>query len=267
MNEFSRIAKETALAAGEILIKYWGNLSNIQEKKYSWDLVTEADQESEKLIIENISKHFPAHSILCEESGLNKEDDSEFLWIVDPVDGTTNYTHQYPMVAVAMALLQKGDPILGIVYNPILKEFFFAEKGKGAFLNDQKIQVSKSEKLNYSLLGTGFAYDRRETKDNNYAEFCHMTNTCQGVRRSGSAALDLAYVANGRLDGFWERGLNPWDIAAGWILITEAGGKVTSYEGDPLILKSGRILASNSIIHEQMIVELKRVKDEKIQIF
>jgi myo-inositol-1(or 4)-monophosphatase len=167
------------------------------------------------------------------------------------------------MVSVSIGLLYQGKPIVGVVYNPIHNELFQAAEGKGATLNGNKIVVSKTENLSFSLLATGFAYDRKDTIDNNYTEFCHITHLSQGVRRGGSAALDLAYVAAGRLDGFWERGLKPWDISAGTILIREAGGKVTSYEGGPLILESGRILATNGIIHDKLIEELLNAHHHK----
>ncbi|NGX42216.1 MAG: Inositol-1-monophosphatase [Chlamydiae bacterium] len=263
--KFLEIATEAAQKGGEVLEKYWGTQLDIQEKLFAGNLVTEADKESEKVILDLLKKTFPTHSILSEEAGLTDTKGSEFSWVVDPLDGTTNYTHQYPMVSISIALVHEDKPIVGVVYNPIHKELFQAAKGIKSTLNGHPIQVSKVTSLPQSLLATGFAYDRRETADNNYAEFCHMTHLSQGVRREGSAALDLAYVACGRLDGYWERGLNPWDIAAGVILIEEAGGKVSSYEGDPLILETGRILASNGLIHNELIQELQNVGDGKPQ--
>jgi len=183
---------------------------------------------------------------------LTGDPEAEYLWAVDPLDGTTNYTHQMPLFAVSIGLLHRMKPILGIVYNPFTNEFFKAYKGGGAYLNDSKIQVSKVSGLEKSLLATGFAYDRRDTPDNNYLEFCYMTSITQGVRRMGSAACDLAFVAAGRYDGFWERGLKIWDIAAGIVLVEEAGGRITSYENAPIDLHSGRILASNGLIHDDM---------------
>lgn len=262
-NELLLEAEEIAKAAGNILEKYWGKLSLIKQKQFYWDLVTEADMESEQLIISKIAEKFPEHKILSEEAGLKDSGKGEFMWIVDPLDGTTNYTHQYPMVAVSIGLLYQNQPILGVIYNPILKELFKAAEGAGAYLNNQPIKVSKINELNKSLLATGFAYDRKETNDNNYAEFCHLTNMSQGVRRGGAAALDLAYVASGRLDGYWERGLKPWDIAAGIVLVTEAGGRITSYESGPIDLSSGRILATNGKIHPLLSAELTSIAREK----
>src|ERR1700733_41744 len=263
--DFLDIASKAAREGGKILEKYWGKLKNVQEKKFTGDLVTEADKESEEVIIRLLNQHYPTHSILSEEGGFYEAKDKEYSWVIDPLDGTTNYTHQYPFVAVSIGLLRKGKPIVGAIFNPIMNEIFLAAEGEGAFLNGKPIKVSKVKSLNQSLLATGFAYDRRETFDNNYTEFCFLTHFSHGVRREGSAALDLAYVAAGRLEGFWERGLNPWDIAAGVILVEEAGGKVTSYEGEDLILGSGRILASNGFIHENLILELKKAHQRRLK--
>jgi myo-inositol-1(or 4)-monophosphatase len=258
-------ATEIAKEAGQVLINYWGKLTNIRQKDYTWDLVTEADQESEDIILGRIKQWYPDHAILSEEAGEHLTDQSPYLWVVDPLDGTTNYTHQYPFVSISIALLHHGKPIVGVVYNPILQELFQAEQGKGAHLNGQSIHVSKIKNLNQCLLSTGFAYDRIDNPENNYSEFCHMTQVSQGVRRGGSAAIDLAYVAAGRLDGYWERGLNSWDIAAGVLLIEEAGGKVTSYEGDPVVLESGRLVSSNGLIHDDLISELvKKNRDPRL---
>lgn len=256
------LAVQAAQQGGAVLKKYWGNLSEIKEKKFQGDLVTQADQQSEEVILKWISRHFPNHQILAEESGFYKQpsDHSDFIWAVDPLDGTTNYAHQYPMAAVSIGLIYRQEPILGVVYNPFSEELYQAAKGLGATLNRQRIHVSQIRTLNQSLLATGFAYDRRETTDNNYAEFCHFTHLTQGVRRAGAASLDLAYVACGRLDGYWERGLKTWDIAAGAVLVTEAGGKVSSYELEPLDLESGRILASNGHLQSAMSQELKQIK-------
>lgn len=255
-------AQRAALQAGATLMKFWGKLTDIQEKTYPWDLVTEADKESEQVILREISADFPSHQILSEEAGFNFAKAQDYLWVVDPLDGTTNYTHQYPMVSVSIGLLYKGKPVLGVVYNPIHQENFFAVKGRGAFLNGSPIRVSKTPTISRSLLCTGFAYSRQVFDDNNYAEFCHITHISQGVRRGGSAALDLAYVAAGRLDGFWELGLKPWDIAAGIILIEEAAGKVSAYEGTPLIIDSGKILATNGVIHEELRLELLKIRQQ-----
>lgn len=254
-NKIHEIAKN----AGEILRSYFGKVSQVKEKQFYWDLVSEADLASEAYIISEIKKEFPGHSILSEEAGSLVESTSSFEWVIDPLDGTTNFTHGYPMVSISIGLLVNKIPTLGVVYNPILEEFFSASKGKGATLNGNPLQVSGVKILEKSLLATGFAYDRKFVREKNYAEFCHMTEICQGVRRCGSAAIDLAYVAAGRLDGYWERGLKPWDMAAGIVLVSEAGGKVTSYEGEAFDITSGRILATNAHIHKLLSDELQEV--------
>lgn len=259
------IATQTALQAGIVLKKIWGNLQNIQEKDFPGDLVTEADKHSESLIVQMLTHAFPDHQILAEESGISLlSSDSDFVWAVDPLDGTTNYAHQYPMVAVSIGLLYQQEPILGVIYNPLTEELYQAAKGWGAKLNDQLLKVSTTATLRESLLATGFAYDRRETTDNNYAEFCHFTHLSQGVRRAGSASLDLAYVACGRVDGYWERGLKLWDMAAGIILVREAGGQVTAYDLTPADLASGRLLATNGHLQEAMSYELMAVRQGKL---
>ncbi|MBA3958171.1 MAG: inositol monophosphatase, partial [Parachlamydiaceae bacterium] len=254
---YQKAAESFAEAAGVILKKYWGNLSSIRSKTYFWDLVTEADTEAEHTILKLIKEKYPTHLTLSEEEGLKEIHNAEFLWIIDPIDGTTNYTHQYPMVAVSIGLLINDIPSVGVVFNPFTNEMFSASLKNGATLNNQLLHVSNVDSLERSLLGTGFAYNRRHTVENNYAEFCHLTNLCQGVRRSGSAALDLAYVACGRLDGFWERGLQPWDMAAGILLISEAGGLITNYPQGPFDLYSGKILATNGVLHSTLTEALK----------
>jgi myo-inositol-1(or 4)-monophosphatase len=254
------IATEAALVAGAILQSYWGNLELIREKGRPGDLVTEADAGAEAAVLNVIQRHFPDHKILAEESGAQGNPESPFLWAIDPLDGTTNFAHQYPFSATSIALLKDGVPQVGVIFDPFHQELFRAAKGLGATRNRQPIRVSKTQALADSLLVTGFAYDRRETADNNYAEFCYLTHLTQGVRRGGSAALDLAYVACGRLDGYWERGLSPWDIAAGVVLLEEAGGQVTAYNQSPFDLASGRILATNGQIHQALSTELLKVK-------
>ena len=249
LQRFLDIATEAASAGGAVLQYYWGNLSNIQQKGRPGDLVTEADKAAEKEVLAVLRRHVPDHAILAEESGSIGEQTDELLWAVDPLDGTTNYTHQYPFCGCSVGLLIDGQPAVGAILNPVDNQLFRAARGLGATCNREPISVSKTETLAESLLVTGFAYDRRETIDNNYAEFCHLTHLTQGVRRGGSASIDLAFVACGRLDGYWERGLSPWDVAAGVILVEEAGGTVTAYDKSPFDIKSGRILATNSQIH------------------
>jgi len=249
---FLDIATLAATTAGNVLLKYQDNLKAITEKGRPGDLVTEADKEAEAQILELLQRHVPDHAILAEESGQLGNEKSPYLWAIDPLDGTTNYAHGYPVSAVSIGLLIEGVPQVGVVYNPFTNELFQAAKGLGATLNARPLHVSSTAKLEQSLLVTGFAYDRRETNDNNYAEFCHLTHLTQGVRRSGSAALDLTAVACGRLDGYWERGISSWDIAAGIVLLKEAGGKVTAYDGSPFNIESGRILATNGHLHDSL---------------
>jgi myo-inositol-1(or 4)-monophosphatase len=254
------IATIAAMAAGTELQHYWGNLTDVREKGRPGDLVTEADRAAEKAVLDVLTRHFPDHGILAEESGLLGNQASRYQWAIDPLDGTTNYAHQYPVFAVSIALLIDGVPAVGVVYNPIRQELFQAATGLGATLNRRPMRVSRTAELRQSLLVTGFAYDRTETPDNNYAEFCQLTHITQGVRRAGSAALDLADVACGRLDGYWERGLSPWDLAAGVVLVREAGGQVTAYDQTPLAIGSGRLLATNGVIQSALSQELLRVK-------
>jgi myo-inositol-1(or 4)-monophosphatase len=249
---FLDLASEAAMAAGAVLQSNWGKLENIQEKGRAGDLVTEADKQAEAEILKILHRHLPEHAVLAEESGKLGKSDSKYLWAIDPLDGTTNYAHGYPMSSVSIGLLIDGIPQVGVVYNPFRNELFRAAKGLGATCNRLPIQVSQTSELSKSLLVTGFAYDRRETQDNNYAEFCYLTHLTQGVRRSGSAALDLTDVACGRLDGYWERGLRPWDVVAGIAIVEEAGGKITAYDNTPLNIQSGRILATNGLIHDSL---------------
>ncbi|HEY9630974.1 MAG TPA: inositol monophosphatase family protein [Coleofasciculaceae cyanobacterium] len=257
---FLDIATEAAIAGGAVLQHYAGNLKNVQEKGRPGDLVTEADKAAEAAILSVINRHFPEHAILAEESGKIGDQASEFLWAIDPLDGTTNYAHQYPFYAASVGLLIKGIPSVGVILDPFHEDLFRAAHGLGATLNHRSIQVSQTTDLSKSLLVTGFAYDRRETPDNNYAEFCHFTHFTQGVRRGGAASLDLAYVACGRLDGFWERGLSPWDMAAGVVIVEESGGRVTAYDEGAFVIESGRILATNGHIHSALSQELLKIK-------
>ncbi|MCL1463841.1 inositol monophosphatase family protein [Argonema galeatum] len=257
---FLEIATEAALAAGGVLQSYLGKLEEIEEKGRPGDLLTAADKAAEATILEILRRHFPDHSILAEESGRLGENKSEYLWAIDPLDGTTNFAHQYPFFATSIGLLIDGIPQVGAIFDPFHNELFRAAKGLGATRNRRPISVSATSDLSKSLLVTGFAYDRRETADNNYAEFCHLTHLTQGVRRSGSASLDLAHVACGRLDGYWERGLSPWDIAAGVVVVLEAGGNVTAYDRSSLQIDSGRILATNGHIHHSLSSELMQVR-------
>lgn len=262
LQNFLDIATESVLAAGAILEDLYGKLKAIAEKGRPGDLVTEADKKAESTILEILARHCPDHAILAEESGyLGDQTANPYLWAIDPLDGTTNYAHGYPVACVSVGLMIGGIPQVGAIYNPFRRELFRGAKGLGATLNRRPIRVSQTATLEKSLLVSGFAYDRRETLDNNYAEFCHLTHLTQGVRRSGSAALDLADVACGRLEGYWERGIKAWDIVAGIVILEEAGGTVTSYDNDALDIQSGRILATNGLIHQELSRSLRHSAD------
>jgi len=246
-------AIQTARDAGRLLAERFGRNLRISNKS-ELDLVTESDLASERLIIDRIKTHYPRHAILAEESGASPPAggaSSEWRWIIDPLDGTTNYAHGYPCFCVSMGLEHQGRLQLGVVYDPMRDEVFSAERGEGAALNDKRIHVSSTLNLASALLCTGFPYDVRERSE--FARhFSNFIMNAQGVRRDGAAALDLAYVAAGRFDGFWEEGLKPWDVAAGALMIEEAGGRVSNYANGPLDIFNPPILASNGLIHEQM---------------
>jgi len=246
-------AIETARAAGNLLLEKYGRISHIT-KKGDYNLVTEADLASEALIIERIKSHHPRHMILAEESGQTVVvgGDSKWKWIIDPLDGTTNFAHGYPCFCVTIALEHEGSVVLGVTFDPTRNELFTAEKGQGASLNFKPIRVSSTEKLSESLIVTGFPYGFKDKPD--FARhFTAFLLGSRGVRRDGSAAIDLAYVACGRFDGFWEEGLNPWDIAAGVLMIEEAGGRVSRYDGARLNIYEPPICATNGAIHEEML--------------
>lgn len=246
-------AIETAQAAGQVLLEKFGRKINIS-KKGDINLVTEADLASEKLIIERIKSYYPKHSILAEESGeaIVAGGDVSWKWIIDPLDGTTNFAHGYPCWCVTIALEHDGEIVVGVTFDPTRNELFAAEKGRGATLNNKPIRVSETEKLSEALIITGFPYDFKQKE--NFAQ--HLTDfllKSRGVRRDGSAAIDMAYVACGRFDGFWEEGLNPWDVAAGVLLIEEAGGRVSYYDDSKFSIYNPPICADNGLIHSEML--------------
>jgi len=250
-------AIQTARDAGRVLVDRLGRAIQITNKG-DIDLVTEADLAAERLIVERIQSYHPNHSILAEESGKTERSGSgsEFKWIVDPLDGTTNFAHGYPCFCVSIALERAGVVEVGVIYDPMRDELFAAERGMGATLNDRTICVSETFDLNRALLCTGFPYDVRLRDD--FARHLHQfIMTAQGVRRDGSAALDLAYVACGRFDGFWEEGLHPWDMAAGVLLIEEAGGRVSRYDGSAFDIYAPPIVASNGLVHDAMMDVLR----------
>ena len=248
---------QTAREAGQILLDKFGRKINVS-KKGDINLVTEADLASEKFIIERIKSHYPKHSILAEESGeaVVVGGSSQWKWIIDPLDGTTNFAHGYPCFCVTLALEYEEKIVVGVTYDPTRDEMFSAERGNGASLNGRQIRVSDTEKLSEALIVTGFPYDFKQKV--NFAR--HLTDflfRARGVRRDGSAAIDMAYVACGRFDGFWEEGLNPWDVAAGFLMIEEAGGRVSYYDDTPFRIYQPPICASNGLIHPEMIDVLR----------
>jgi myo-inositol-1(or 4)-monophosphatase len=250
-------AIDVAREAGGVLVQRLGAAK--VTNKGDIDLVTEADLASEKLIIERISSYHPQHAILAEESGESALVDgkrSEWKWVIDPLDGTTNYAHGYPCFCVSIALEHNGVIEIGVVYDPVRDEMFAAERGNGATLNGRRIRVSEIEELKNAMLVTGFPYNVRERPDFT-RDFANFTMAAQAVRRDGSAAIDLAYVACGRFDGFWEDGLSPWDIAAGMLLIEEARGTVTNFDNEPLSIYTKKVLATNGLVHDAMLRVLK----------
>jgi len=259
LTSYLEFAIKTARQAGKLLVFLQPSFRQAKTKSTTLDLVTKADYLSEKLIIRNIKHKFPGHQIISEEQ--NSLDNSKFkihnsyfTWVIDPLDGTTNYSHQFPFYCVSIALVKNNKILLGVVYNPNLDELFYACAGKGACFNHKRLKVSNTKSLNKSLLATGFPYIIRESPGDNFRNFQNFCLNAQAIRRAGAAALDLAYLAAGRFDGFWERELKPWDTAAGVIILTEAGGKATDFKNNKYNLFLHReILASNKYIHQQMI--------------
>lgn len=250
-----RVAKDAAFQAGKML-KQNSCTSKEIHYKGAVDLVTDFDKRSQDIIFEHLSKHFTEHDFLAEEN-LRKERGSEFCWIIDPIDGTTNYAHNFPVFCVSIALAFKDETKLGVIYDPMREEMFTAVKGQGAALNNNRIQVSTIRELDLSLLATGFPYDLRESRVNNFDHFLNFATRVQGIRRGGSAAMDLCYVACGRFDGFWELKLQPWDVAAGRVIVLEAGGHVSDFQNSETGLSAQETLATNGLIHDQMVNVLK----------
>lgn len=248
---------EALARAGGIIKSNFGKKQKIS-KKGEFNLVTEIDKTSEKAVVELILKRFPDHSILAEESPAVKGSDSR--WIIDPIDGTTNFAHAFPVVSVSIAFEKEGKLEMGGVFDPFRKELFLAERGKGATLNGKRIHVAKTETLSDSLIATGFPYDRKNNPDDYLAMLRIFLTKVQGIRRAGSAALDLSYVACGRYDGFYEMKLAPWDKAAGMLMVSEAGGKLTNFSGGPLTLGDMQNLATNGLIHREILETLGSFK-------
>jgi myo-inositol-1(or 4)-monophosphatase len=254
---FLRLALAAAKEAGRIQMVHYGRPYKIAYKG-EIDPVTEVDKLCEKAIVRMISGAFPDHDILSEETPF-EEKGSPWKWIIDPIDGTSNYIHEYPSFCVSIGLEAEGEVILGVVYNALLSELFHAEKGEGAFLNGDRMMVSHTEELDGSFLCTGFPYDVREHGDFYLKYFKAFIAHSFGLRRPGSAVLDLCYVAAGRFDGFWEMKLRPWDVAAASLMVAEAGGEVTDFKGNPYSIYSNQILATNGFIHDQMLQVMEEV--------
>jgi myo-inositol-1(or 4)-monophosphatase len=250
MTEFLKEAIAAAEKSGELIKRSVGRNKNVSFKG-AIDLVTDIDKRSEKMIRDHLAKKFPAHQFLGEEGGGGKEGCS-YRWIVDPIDGTTNFVHDFPYFSVSIALELDCQPIVGVVYDPVHGEMFTAVKGQGAFLNGKRIKISKVKDMKKSLLCTGFAYEIKDAQDSNVEHFVDFLMSSQAVRRMGSAALDICYVACGRFDGFWEIGLKPWDTAAAVLVLREAGGKLSKFNGGNYSHYDKEILATNGLIHGQM---------------
>ena len=257
MSQYLPEVEAIARQAGALIMDHFSRHVTI-EYKGDVDLVTAADRASEKLIVERLRRCWPEHDIVGEE-GTRSDTGAEYRWYVDPLDGTTNFAHGYPVFCVSIALVRKDEQLeVGILYDPTRDEMFAAERGQGARLNGKPIHVSRTATLGESLLGTGFPSQKRH-KNPNIHFYQQLTLRSHGVRRAGSAALDLANVASGRYDGFWEFNLNPWDTAAGALLVQEAGGMVTRFDGSPFRLDSREVLASNGLIHQELITNFAEI--------
>lgn len=254
--EFLETAVRAARLAGEVISSHLGRAKEIDMKQAS-DFVTDIDRRSEELIISTIKESFPTHSFLAEES--LKEEAIGYRWIIDPLDGTTNFIHTYPVFSVSIALEHMGEVILGVIYDPMRNELFSAEIGRGASLNGLPVKVSQVARMRDALITTGFPFRGKKIIDDYLRLFKSVFLRVSDLRRAGSAALDLAYLASGRCDGFFEAGLGPWDIAAGALIIREAGGMITDFDGGPGYLSTGNIVAGNPAIHGELLAEVKKV--------
>jgi len=251
VDPFESAARRAVDRAGAIIRERWHDHGAVERKSTAIDIVTDVDRAAEAAILEVLRSAFPDHAILAEESGAVGE--HEFVWLVDPLDGTTNFAHGYPQVSVSIALRRGRETLLGLVYDPVRDELFVARRGGGATLDDRRLEVSREQGLGSALLASGFPYDRREHADFYLSFFKAFMLRTQGIRRAGSAALDLCWVAAGRVDGFWEWKLKPWDTAAGALVVEEAGGRVSDFRGGPFDPFQEQTLASNGYIHDEMV--------------
>lgn len=258
MSELLQVAQDAALEAGNFLKESIGRVRNVETKKGEVrNLVSDIDKGSEERIIGRIRRQYPHHAVLAEESG-GSTGDAEYRWIIDPLDGTTNFLHGLPIFSVTIGIEHGGEIVGGVIYNPNMEELFVAEKGSGAFLNGKRISVSPAKELINSLVVTGFPYHINENPDHAVDHFVNFLYEARGLRRLGSAAIDLAYVAMGRFDGFWEVSLQPWDMAAGVLLVREAGGRTSDFSGAPTSVYRKQIVASNGLIHDEMVRVLEK---------
>ncbi|MDH5426675.1 MAG: inositol monophosphatase [Nitrospirota bacterium] len=260
IDDLTHTAIQAARLGGAILQDYAQKGFTIESKGESINLVTEADLQSEKAIIQSIRTTFPEHQILSEEQGLQDIPQHPIKWIIDPLDGTVNFAHGFPMYNVSIGVEYEGTCIIGAIYDPTRNELFLGQRGRGATLNGTPIHVSATPTLVKALLVTGFAYDIHTATDNNLKEFSAFAIRAGGMRRTGTAAIDLCYIACGRLDGFWELQLKPWDTAAGKVIVEEAGGKITDYAGKPYSIYGSTVLATNGHIHSEMIEVLREIR-------
>jgi myo-inositol-1(or 4)-monophosphatase len=247
------LAERLAREAGRIQRERYETDIRVQTKSASIDLVTEVDHACEALIVSSLRAERPGDAILAEEGGGEDDPDASWRWIIDPLDGTTNYAHGYPRFCVSIGVSHEGEPAVGVVYDPLLDELYAASRGGGASLNGRAIRVSSETTLGNALLATGFAYDVRRSPEDNLDHFAHFVKSVRGLRRDGSAALDLCYVAAGRFDGFWELKLHPWDVAAGSLIVEEAGGRTSDLAGNPPRGDGRETVASNGHLHDAMI--------------
>lgn len=254
IEDIIQISKE----AGNLIRNAFGKVHSIEFKTNELNLVTESDKASEKLITDFIKKKYPTHGILAEE-GSEANKSAEYLWVIDPLDGTTNFAHGLPIFSVSIGLQKNGETIAGVVYDVMRDVVFSAEKNHGSFENGNKIQVNKNSVLGHGILVTGFPYDIRENPDKAFERFIEFLKHARAIRRLGSAAIDLCYVANGVFDGFWEVSLHPWDLCAGKLIVEESGGLVTDFDGRSIDIYTKRILATNGFIHQRMIDVMKKI--------
>jgi len=257
------LALRLAREAGAIQRERWGTELTIETKSADVDLVTEVDRACEDLVVAGIERERPDDAILAEEGGLRDRPGASHRWVVDPLDGTTNFAHGYPCFCVSIAVEREGEGLVGVVHNPILGETFHAVRGGGAFLDDAPIRTSRETRLDRSLVATGFAYDRRKSRRDNLAEVAAFLEHARALRRDGSAALDLCAVACGRLDGYWEYKLAPWDVAAGDLIVREAGGRTSDCAGDRAPASGREMVASNGAVHDAMLATLAAARAEE----